>query len=314
MALPNDELLAKAVFDTTAFGGAGEAPLAVEQVTQFIELLTADQAMLPDVRTVSSSAPKWQESVIDFSGRIAKPGTEGSRLASNDRTAPTTDLVEMNTVLIRAEVPITDEVMEDNVAGPGLQNTLERMVADRFGYDLEELFINGDTGSADAYLAQLDGWLKQAVDNGHAVDATSLGQDYQTIFRQLINSLPDRHKRRLETDGRFYVPKRVETLYRDALANRETGLGDMSLTGNGELRYQGIKIVGVPNIAIAANVSHIMLAHAPNLYAGYQRKMKFESFRDPREGATSLLITARVDAKIAVPDAVAIAHDVDVAV
>lgn len=315
MALPNDELLQKAVFDTSAFGGAGEAPLAVEQVAQFIELLTAEQTMLPDVRTVSSNAPKWQESIIDFSGRIAKPGVSGTRLQSSDRTAPTTGLVEMNTVLIRAEVPVVDEVYEDNVAGPALQGSLERLIADRFGYDLEELFINGDTDhGSDAYLAQLDGWVKQALDGGHAVDATSLGQDYQTIFRQLINSLPDRHKRRLETDGRFYVPKRVETLYRDALANRETGLGDMSLTAAGELRYQGIIIKGVPNMAIDTNASHIMLAHAANLYAGYQRAMRFETFRDPREGATSFLITARVDAKIAVPDAVAIAHDVDVAV
>lgn len=314
MALPNDELLAKAVFDTGAFGGVGEAPLAIEQVGQFIELLTAGQDMLPGVRTVSHTAPKWQESIIDFAGRIAKPGVSGSRLGSGDRSAPTTGLVELNTVLIRAEVPVVDEVYEDNVAGDGIQGSLDRLIADRFGYDLEELFLNGDTASGDAYLAQLDGWKKQALTGGHTVDASTLGQDYQTIMRQLINSLPDRHKRRLEAEGVFFVPKRVETLYRDALANRETGLGDMSLTGNGALTYQGIGIKGVANMAIAANKSHIMLAHNSNLYAGYQRKMRFETFRDPREGATSFCITARVDAKIAVPDAVAIAHDVDVAV
>lgn len=314
MALPNDELLAKAVFDTGAFGGVGEAPLAIEQVGQFIELLTAGQDILPGVRTVSHTAPKWQESIIDFAGRIAKPGVQGTRLSSGDRSAPTTGLVEMNTVLIRAEVPVVDEVYEDNTAGQGIQGSLDRLIADRFGYDLEELFLNGDTGSGDPYLAQLDGWKKQALDSGHSVDASSLGQDYQTIMRQLINSLPDRHKRRLETEGVFYVPKRVETLYRDALANRETGLGDMSLTGNGELKYQGIAMQGVANMSISSNLSHIMLAHKSNLYAGYQRKMRFETFRDPREGATSFCITARVDAKIAVPDAVAIAHDVDVAV
>lgn len=315
MALPNDELLAKAVFDTGAFGGVGEAPLGLEQATQFIELMTAEQAMLPDVRTVMSAAPKWQESIIDFAGRIAKPGTQGSRLVSGDRSAPTTGIVELNTVLIRAEVPVTDEVLEDNVAGPALQGSIERLIADRFGYDLEDLFINGDTGSGDPYLALLDGWLKQALDGGNPVDATALGQDYQTIFRQLINALPDRHKRRLEVDGRFYVPKRVETLYRDALANRETPMGDMQLTGAGELRYQGIGIKGVPNIAIdGSNKSHIMLAHRQNLYAGYQRMMRFETYRDAREGATSFVITARADAKVAVTEAVSIAHDVDCSV
>lgn len=315
MAISNDELLRKATFDTGAFGGVGDAPLAVEQVKQFIELMTAEQAMLPSVKTVTHSAPKWQESVIDFSGRIAKPGTEGTRLSAGDRTAPTTGIVELDTHLIRAEVPVTDEVMEDNVAGQALQNSLERLIADRMGYDLEELFINGDLTSADPYLAQFDGWVVQAKNDGNAVDAAALGQDYQTIMRKLITALPDRHKRRLESDGKFWVPKRVETLYRDALANRETGLGDMSLTANGELRYQGIRMVGVPNLAIdGSDLSHIILGHGPNFYAGYQRRMRFESFRDPREGVTSFLVTCRVDAKIAVPEAVAIAYDVDCAV
>jgi hypothetical protein len=40
--------------------------------------------------------------------------------------------------------------------------------------------------------------------------------------------------------------------------------------------------------------------------------MTLETFRDPREGATSFIVTARVDAKIAVPDATAIATSVNV--
>jgi hypothetical protein len=64
------------------FGGAGQAPLSVEQVTQFIELMQAEQVMLADVRTVTSGAAKWQESIINFASRIAKAGTEGTRLAA----------------------------------------------------------------------------------------------------------------------------------------------------------------------------------------------------------------------------------------
>ena len=68
------ELLAKATADwtltTTDLGGAGEAPLSTEQAKQFIELMSADQVMLSDVRQVTSRAAKWQESGIDFSSRI----------------------------------------------------------------------------------------------------------------------------------------------------------------------------------------------------------------------------------------------------
>ncbi len=316
MSMSNEELLAKAaVFDTSAIGGAGQAPLHVEQVSQFIELMTAGQDMLPDVRTVMSSAPKWQESIIDFAGRIAYGGTEGTRATTGQRSAPTTGIVEMNTVLMKAEVPVTDEVLEDSVAGPALANSIERLIADRFGFDLEDLFINGDTGSATAFYANLDGWLVQAANDGNVVSASSLGQDYQSVFKQLILALPDRFKRRLESDGAFYVPKRLETLYRDILSNRETVGGDVYLTQNNELRYQGILIKGVANIAITAgspDTSSILLAHKSNLYAGYQRAMKFETYRDPREGAMSFVVTSRVDAKIAVPTAVSVATAVNV--
>lgn len=317
MALSNDELLAKAVFDTSAFGGAEQAPLAIEQVTQFIELMTAGQDMLPDVQTKTSSASKWQESIIDFAGRIAYPGVSGTRNTTGQRSAPSTGIVEMNTVLLRAEVPVVDEVLEDNVAGPALAGSIERLIADRFGFDIEEMFINGVfSNTQTTSLDLLDGWLQQAQDLGNVVAASSYGQDYQTVFKEMILNMPLRFLRRLEQDGAFYVPKRVEYIYRDILGAREDGsLGGVSLTSSNELRYQGILIKGVANNTVTSgspDTATFLLGHKSNFYAGYQRAMKFETYRDPREGAMSFVVTARVDAKIAVPSAVVAATSVNV--
>jgi HK97 family phage major capsid protein len=330
MALSTEELLRKALVVTDGnqgahltgvgadFGAAGQAPLSVEQVTQFIELMAASQVMLADVVTKTSAAAKWQESIIDFGARIARPGVEATRLTNaGDYTfaKPSTGIVELSTVLLRAEIPVSDEVFEDNVAGQGFVQSLERLISDQFGFDIEELFVNGDTISgADNYLKLLDGWLATAKSDGNAIDGSTYGQDYQEVFRVLLNTLPDRFKRNLEQDGRFYLPKRTEEKYRDILSSRGTALGDLMLTGTGELRYQSIKVVGVPSFGITANKSSILLANRNNLYAGYHRNMKFETWRDPREGATSFIVTARVDAKVAVPEATAVAYDVDVSV
>jgi HK97 family phage major capsid protein len=329
MALSTEELLRKALTVSDGsqgahltgsgadFGGAGQAPLSIEQVTSFIELMAAQQVMLPDVKTVTSGAAKWQESILDFGARIARPGTEATRLTNSGAQTfakPVTGIVELSTVLLRAEIPVSDEVFEDNVAGNNIVQSLERLISDRFGFDIEDLFVNGDTTSGDPYLALLDGWLDQAVDGGNLVDGTEYGQDYQEIFRVLLNSLPDRFKRNLETDFRYYLAKRTEEKYRDILASRGTALGDLMLTGTGELRYQGIKVVGVPSFPTAGGVGNVLLANHNNLYAGYHRAMKFETWRDPREGATSFIVTARVDAKVAVPTAVAVANNVDVSV
>lgn len=316
MSIPNETLLRKATLTTDDFGGANEAPLSIEQVSEFIRLLSADQTFLSDVRRVTSNAAKWTESIIDFGGRITKPGTQGTRLADQDRAKVGTGNVEISTVLLRAEVPVSDEALEDQVSQAGFANALEALIADQFGYDVEELLLTGDTGSSDAYLAQLDGWLAQANSaKGHAIDASADGQDYQTIFKKLLQSIPNRHKRGLTTDGRFYVPIVLEEQYRDILSARGTPLGDLTLTGTSELRYQGILIKGAASMPVdGTDKTSILLANRNNLYAGFRRAITMETFRDPREGATSFIVTARVDAKIAIPDATAIAFDVDVSI
>lgn len=328
MGITNEELLQKATMTTGDFGGsaAGQAPLTIEQADQFIELMAAEQVMLNDVHVVKSPSAKWQESIIDFSTRVAHSGTEATRLTAANQSKPVTGIVEISTVLLRAEVPVSDEVMEDNVAGQGFAQTVERTLASRFGFDVEDLMLNGNTTSADPYYALLDGWISRAQnlnatnhpnDTVHVVNTVNDGQDYQTIFKKLLNSLPDRHKRNIEVDGRFYAPKRLVERYRDILAGRGTPLGDLTLSGVQELRYQGILIVGVPALVITAgspDKSNILLANRNNLYAGFRRAITMETWRDPREGATSFIVTARVDAKIAVVDATAIATNVDVSV
>jgi len=317
MSISNAELLRKATLTTSDFGGAGEAPLSVEQVKQFLVLMAANQTFLPDTRTVTANANKWVESIVDFGGRITRGGAEATRLGESERAKPTTGNVEISTVLLRAEVPVSDEAMEDNVAEEGFANDLERMIANQFGFDVEELLVNGDTASADTYLKLLDGWLKQAEGTGgHVLDAETLGQDYQTIFKRLLMSIPNRFRGTLRQDGRFYVPQALEDLYRDQLSSRGTPLGDFTLEdGSKTLRYMGIEIKGSASMIVSAGTpdkGHVLLTNRNNLYQGWRRQMTIETFRDPREGATSFIVTARVDAEVAIAEATAIAKNVNV--
>lgn len=318
MALSNKELLQKATLTLADFGGAGEAPLTIEQVAEFLRLAITPQVMLPDVRTVMSNSNKWVESQIDFANRILRPGTEATRLLPADQVKPTTDKVEISTVLLRGEVPISDEVMEDQVERAGFGDTIMAMVAEGTGRDIEELMIQGtaSTPGADAYLNLLDGWLYVARNDaaGNAYDASGDGDDYQKIFKILLNSLDSKYKKDLP-NWRFYVPSILEERYRDQLAARGTALGDEILQGKKPLTYQSIPIRSVPLIPVTAgapDTSYVLLSHRLNLYAGYRRVIKMETFRDPREGATSFIVNARVDAQVAVPAATALAYTVDV--
>ena len=320
MALSNEELLRKATFTTGDLGGGAEAPLSEEQVKVFMRLAITPQVMLPDVRNVFSNAAKWTESKIDFSSTIMKPGVEATRLVDGSRVKPGTDKVEISTTLIRGEVPISDEALEDQVEQAGFANTLVTMIADAVGRDVEDLMINGDTSiGGGVYLALFDGWVELATDaNEYA--AAGDAQDYQEIMKTLLLSVADKYKRDVG-NFRFYAPMRLVELYRDILSSRGTPLGDLHLEGARDLMYQGYKIVGVPLIKVTSatpDTSDILFTHRQNLYAGWHRQIKLESFRDPREGATSFIVTARVDAKVghtaddAGANAIAIASGVNV--
>lgn len=335
--LSTEELLRKAVLSATDgtagapansngdFGGSGEAALSIEQVTQFIELMAAQQVMLSEAQTKTSSAAKWNESIIDMNGRIMKPGVEATRLTEGKRRKPTTGIVEISTVLGRAEIPVSDETLEDNVAGANIVASIQRLIADQAGFDIEDLFVNGDTDSDDEWLALADGWLKQAVVGktgaGRATpntfSAASFGKDYQAIFKKMLQSMPKRYLRNLKVNGRFYVPVTLEQAWRDILASRVGPLGDLSLTQSQDLTYQGVKVVPAPSFDAGIaddDTCTILLSANSNLYAGYHRAMKFETFRDPREGATSFIITTRVDPQVAVIDATVTATAVDVSI
>lgn len=316
MGMTNEELLQKATLQTGDFGGANEAPLSVQQAAAFLRIAITPQAMLPVVRTVMSNASKWEESKVDFANRIMKVGTEATRLVAGDRVKPTTGIVEISTVLIRGEVPVSDEVFEDQVERAGFASTLTSMIAEAAGRDIEELFVNGDVGDADAYLNLQDGWFQLADDatDNVQIDVAVDAQDYQSIFKQLLVNLPDKYKRTI-SDFRYFGPQRLVELYIDILADRGTPLGDFMLEGTRTLKYQGIEIVGVPLLTITGgspDTTEILLTHRLNCYAGYRRMIKLETFRDPREGALSFIVTARVNSAMANTDATCLAQNVNV--
>jgi hypothetical protein len=302
MALTPRELLQKATFSSTAstgdIGNGTKSPLALEQADQFISIAIAPQALLSDIRVVRNSAPKWNESKLEFWSRILRPGTQATRLVDGSRVVPTTSVVEMSTTLIRGEVPVSDEVWEDNVEGDGFRQRISNGIAERAGLDIEELFIKGDTASGDSYLAQQMGFLKLAAGTGtNTIAAAGNARDWQKTFRQMVLALPDQFKRD-KPNMRFYMPTRLYEMYADALASRNTALGDFFLESNREIRYQDILLKPVPQwpITTASSVdsTQILLCNRMNLIAGFQRQIRVETFRDPREGVTSYVLTARV--------------------
>ncbi|MFQ6098052.1 MAG: phage major capsid protein, partial [Armatimonadota bacterium] len=191
-----DELLEKAI-DTSDLGSGGL--LNTEQANKFIDFVVDESVMIKDARVIRMKSPVTQVDKVATTGRVSQPKTEG--VAPGTLSEPAFSKVTLSAVGIITPFEATYEALEDNVEGEDMEDTLIRVMAKQTATDLEELAIQGDTGSGDAYLALLDGWRKLAND-GHVVDQASAAVD-KALFSQMIKALPDKYKRDW-SDLRFY--------------------------------------------------------------------------------------------------------------
>jgi len=301
------ELLSKA--DLALADLANGGLMNPEQTDNFIRILSQDTNLLNDVRTIGMSRPKMTVNKLDLASRalrVANQGTvsspltgeEGTRaLARAQRTKVTTSKVELSTYEVIAEVNLPYEVLEDNIEGGGIDNTrfqqtvLDKL-AERIRVDIEDVMINGDSASGDAFLAERDGVLKLATSNvvnnsGAALDAVT--------FNELNQALPDKFKR-LINRYKFYVSHNKRLQYMMQVAQRQTGLGDSVLVGGDSANFAPF---GIPLTGVASMPSNQALMIDPsNILFGVQRNMRMEFDRDTRERVLIIVFTMRFDFKL----------------
>ncbi len=296
-----------ALADLTSDGGL----LNPEQQNTFIRNLIDQPTILREVRTVPMSTPVRDINKIGFGSRILRPALQGAgsgsgdsgadpiearHLATADRARVDLGKVVLSTVEVMAEVHLFDEVLEDNIERGNLQNTILALIAERAALDLEELIIQGDTGSGDTYLALLDGVLKLSTSNvvDAAGDPVSIG-----VFNNMKKALPTRFRRN-QGALRWYNSMDVESDYRVQVAQRGTALGDAVLTGTTPLPVLGIPMTGV---ALMPNPDGLLL-NPQNVIWGIQRNVRIERDRDIRARAWIIVLTVRIAVNIEEVDAV----------
>lgn len=317
----NQQLLQKVDFDLTQMGAQGL--LEQEQANRFVRKLIKEPTILRDVRTLEMRAPQRQINKIQFGSRIMRPATEQTALAAGDRSAPATEQVLLTTFEVMAEVRITYDVLEDNIerigtlgqhtdaAGTalsgGLRDTIVDLIAERAALDLEELALNGDTASADTYLALNDGYLVEVETNGNIADIGGAKISKET-FKVGMQVLPDQYHRNV-AQMRHYVSVDQDVEYRDSLASRSTGVGDSFVQGQ-----QNPTPFGVPVSRVQTMPEDKGLFTNPlNLLMGVQRQVLMEFDKDIRTREYIVVLTARLDFQVEEAEASVAYNDIGLA-
>jgi hypothetical protein len=307
--LDNRTILEKAdlaLADLTAGGGL----LKPAQAQKFMRLLIKDSAVMKVATVVPMSSPKQQISKIKFGSRILRAGTEATALGAGDRVVPDMSQVELDAKLFKAEVHLSDEVLEDSIERGELRQTIMEMMAEAISRDMDEVIINGDTASADAFLAVMDGVLKQATSNQVDAAGQPISKD---VLRDMLKTLPSEHLRDKKAMS-FLTSVDADLDYRNTLAERATAVGDKFLEGDTPVLYSGVPLRSVPlfpeDLGVGNDQTVILLCNPKNIHVGLWRNIRIESARDISEGTLKIVATLRFDVKFAEEPGVAKAVNV----
>jgi HK97 family phage major capsid protein len=307
--LDNRTILEKAdlaLADLTAGGGL----LKPAQAQKFMRLLIKDSAVMKVATVVPMSSPKQQISKIKFGSRILRAGTEATALGAGDRVAPDLSQVELDAKLFKAEVHLSDEVLEDSIERGELRQTIMEMMAEAISRDMDEVIVNGDTASGDAFLAVMDGVLKQATSNQVDAAGQPISKD---ILRDMLKTLPSEHLRDKKSMS-FLTSVDADLDFRNTLAERATAVGDKFLEGDTPVLYSGVPLRAVPlfpeDLGVGNDQTVILLCNPKNIHVGLWRNIRIESARDISEGTLKIVATLRFDVKFAEEPGVAKAVNV----
>jgi len=294
----NQELIQKADMALSDLATAGK--LNPEQTDRFIRTVIDQPTLLNAVRTVTMSTPSRKINKIGFGSRIMRPAVSATALQDSDRVKPDLGQVQLDTVETMAEIHLPYDVLEDNIEGGnvsvpmqspagGLHQTIVDLIAERAALDLEELAIQGDTSSGDAYLAMQDGYLKLAAANVADVG----GAFDKSAVKTALKTMPTRYLRNRAALQHF-VSVDNETEIRDSYANRNTALGDSTVQANSPIYVFGSKITPVALMPGANG----LFTDPLNLIFGIQRNVLIEYDKDIRARVFIIVLTTRVAFKI----------------
>lgn len=160
---------------TTANAPAGDTGgvLSPEQSRQFIDYMFDEMVLAQDGRRITMRGNTAEIDKVRVGTRLVAKATQADNTGTNS-TAQFTKL-EITTTKFRLDYELSTESLEDNIEGDALEDHVVRLMAAQFGNDLEDIAINGASGSTSGYYQNtLNGFVKQirdTSDEGHEAAA-----------------------------------------------------------------------------------------------------------------------------------------------
>lgn len=298
MSTENRTLLRKAEIAVADFTAGGL--LQPAQADQFIRLAIKQPVILKLCSVTPMKNFKEERDKMRFASRVLRAGQEATALPSASWAKPALGMFTLDAQLFKAEVRLSDEVLEDQIERGVFRETLMQELSKAIGRDMEWVAVNGDTTSTDPVLAKLDGILKQA--NVWTVNGGSAKLS-KTILRDMLRMMPDEFS---ESGNMAYFTNRQARIdYRDSLADRATGLGDIMIQTSDKTVYADMPVYAVPEFPVdLSSNTQALLCDPEGIYLGVLRQIRLKVDEDISAGVVIIVCTVRFDVKLAEAGAV----------
>ena len=279
--------------DLNTLGGI----MVAAQSARFMRLAISSSALMDRAQFVPMRSHTQRLENTTFGSRVLRAAGEGQALGASDRVKPDMTKVSLVVQLFKAQADLSEEVLEDNIERQRFRSTVGDLLAERSALDMDEVGINGDTTSADPFLAQFDGVLKQTTSN----TVTASGRLTKSVLRDMVKEMPKQYLRR-KRDLVFFTGTDAEIDYRDTLTDRIGVLSDRNLEGDVSARYGGMDVIDVPafpeNLGGGGNETNVVLTDPKNIVFGFWRRIRVDFDHLKRDGLFSTIATLRFDVKI----------------
>ena len=243
------EALAKATVTTT---DAATGLLDPERGRNFVIALKDKTALSSQMRHEFRTASTGEIDKLATGSRIIRAATENAD--DGYRAGATFSQVSYTTQKVRLPWEVTEDVFHENIEGQSLEETLTNEMTTQFGYDLEDLEINGDEADVSgdsAFLSINDGILKQISDAavaGRNIDASTINSGVleKSHFFEALYAMPNKYRN--QGNLRWIMSPARKIMWWETITDRATNSGDLALVGDGSTLSSplGIPILEVP--------------------------------------------------------------------
>lgn len=267
---------------------------------------------------LGTSAP-MKKNVMNFptigisSTRISHPHSPGTALPEAQRASPETTNVQLSAQWFQAEIPITDDIVADNIEGEAFKNNVWSLAREKIVSEIEYYGLISDTASATADLTAFDGLAKSITTNTKDYGGTGLTRANLKAHLALMPIENKGDKNQLK----WITSVNAAEHYEDQIAQLNLELAALMYVAGGKDVNAGYNKVGLlplpvmpENIGTGSNKTYNLLGNPKGVYWGFHKDVYVEFDRDARAGVTTAIFRYRFDCKPADENAWVKGYDV----